>query len=74
VKRRESFRPLAPVVPIEDVDTYFEGVDESPHMLLVATVRPKFREQLAAVTHVDGTAGCRRCAQRTNPFFTDCSN
>jgi carbamoyltransferase len=69
VKRRESFRPLAPVVPIEDVETYFDGVDESPHMLLVATVRPKFREQLAAVTHVDGTARVQTVRAEDEPFL-----
>jgi carbamoyltransferase len=56
IKQRESFRPLAPVVALEDLATYFTGVDESPYMLLVAEVRDEFRDQLAAVTHVDGTA------------------
>jgi carbamoyltransferase len=69
VKQRESFRPLAPVVPLEHVDTYFEGVEESPYMLLVATVRPEARAQLAAVTHVDGTARLQTVRSEDNPFL-----
>lgn len=71
VKRRESFRPLAPVVRIEDLATYFEGVDESPHMLLVATVRPEHRDRLAAVTHVDGTARVQSVRAEDEPFLHD---
>jgi carbamoyltransferase len=69
IKQRESFRPLAPVVPIEDVDRYFEGVTESPFMLLVAKVRDEARELLAAVTHVDGTARVQTVRREDNPFL-----
>lgn len=69
VKERESFRPLAPVVRLEDATTYFDGVDESPYMLLVATVRDGVREQLGAVTHVDGTARVQTVRAEDNPFL-----
>lgn len=39
VKFRESFRPFAPVVIIEDVSDYFEHADPSPYMLLVKPVK-----------------------------------
>jgi carbamoyltransferase len=39
IKFRESFRPFAPSVLIEDVPEYFELDRESPYMLLVAPVR-----------------------------------
>lgn len=38
-KFRESFRPFAPIVLREDVSEYFEVVEESPYMLLVAGLR-----------------------------------
>jgi len=38
VKYRESFRPFAPSVLIEDVNEWFEFIDESPYMLLVSDV------------------------------------
>lgn len=39
IKYRESFRPFAPSVLLEDVSTYFELDKESPYMLLVENVR-----------------------------------
>ena len=43
IKYRESFRPFAPCVLIEDVGEYFEMDRESPYMLLVADVRKERR-------------------------------
>ncbi len=60
IKRREEFRPFAPVVPIEVADRYFElppgGARLGRFMSGVFPVRPEWRAQLAAVTHVDGSA------------------
>jgi carbamoyltransferase len=39
VKYRESFRPFAPSVLLDDVSEWFELDEESPYMLLVAGVR-----------------------------------
>ncbi len=46
IKHRESFRPFAPCVLIEDVGIYFELDRESPYMLLVADVRKELRCEL----------------------------
>jgi carbamoyltransferase len=48
IKFRESFRPFAPSVLIEDVSIYFELDRESPYMLLVAPVRKELRSPLSA--------------------------
>jgi carbamoyltransferase len=60
VKYREEFRPFAPVTPIEAADRYFElppgGVRLARFMSGVFPVRPEWRTQLAAITHVDGSA------------------
>ena len=60
VKKREGFRPFAPIVTTESATKYFEiqeGAEETfAHMLLVSQVRPGFREKLPAITHVDGSA------------------
>ncbi|MDB5720308.1 MAG: uncharacterized protein JWP15_926 [Alphaproteobacteria bacterium] len=60
IKYREEFRPFAPVVPIEDADLYFEmppgGARLARFMSGVFPVRQEWRERLAAVTHVDGSA------------------
>ncbi len=39
VKYRESFRPFAPSVLIEDVNNWFELNNDSPYMLIVADVK-----------------------------------
>ncbi len=60
IKRREEFRPFAPVTPIETADLYFQlppgGARLARFMSGVFPVRPEFRATLAAVTHVDGSA------------------
>ena len=60
IKRREAFRPFAPVTTVEAADRYFElppgGARLARFMSGVFPVRPQWRHELAAVTHVDGTA------------------
>ena len=60
IKHREEFRPFAPVVTAEAADRYFElpagGARLARFMSGVFPVRPEWRANLAAVTHVDGSA------------------
>jgi carbamoyltransferase len=60
IKFREEFRPFAPVVPRDVASLYFDlppgGARLARFMSGVFPVRPEWRPQLAAVTHVDGTA------------------
>ena len=57
VKNRESFRPFAPSVPIEDAADWFDIDRESPYMLLVADVKPERRNadapQAAGLLDID---------------------
>jgi carbamoyltransferase len=73
VKNREDFRPFAPAVTLDAAHRFFE-VDEGDeslyaYMLCVAPVRQAFREQLPAVTHVDGSARVQTVTQEDNPRF-----
>jgi len=60
IKRREEFRPFAPIVPAESADQFFDlpagGARLARYMSGVFPVRREWRERLGAVTHVDGTA------------------
>ncbi|MDA0346017.1 MAG: carbamoyltransferase [Verrucomicrobia bacterium] len=47
IKFRESFRPFAPSVLEEDTSDYFEAMDSSPYMLLVAPVETSIRNDLS---------------------------
>jgi carbamoyltransferase len=44
IKFRESWRPFAPAVLADHANAYFDLRQESPYMLLVATVREELRE------------------------------
>ena len=67
VKRREMFRPFAPVVLAESVLDYFEQSFPSRFMSFVATVRSEKRALLPAITHVDGTARYQVLNRMDNP-------
>jgi carbamoyltransferase len=60
IKYREEFRPFAPVVTADAASRYFDlpsgGARLARFMSGVFPVRPAWRSQLAAVTHVDGSA------------------
>lgn len=56
IKKREMFRPFAPMVTNFAQDTYFESSDFVPYMNQVVKVREEYRDKLKAITHVDGTA------------------
>lgn len=53
VKFRESFRPFAPAVPLDDAPRYFSIDRPSPFMLMTV---PVITGSIPAVTHVDGSA------------------
>ncbi|HEX6719150.1 MAG TPA: carbamoyltransferase C-terminal domain-containing protein [Pyrinomonadaceae bacterium] len=73
VKKREAFRPFAPAVTREAAIRFFDidQGDESQYsyMLLTASVRPTYREQLPAVTHVDGSARLQIVSNEDHPRF-----
>jgi carbamoyltransferase len=66
IKFRESFRPFAPVVLREYADQYFEWTEDSPYMLFTAPVK---RQDIPAVTHVDGSARLQTVDKETNALF-----
>jgi carbamoyltransferase len=69
VKRREAFRPFAPSVLDEHGPEFFEGYQPNPFMLLVQPVRADRRDQIPAVTHVDGTARLQSVTAADNPTY-----
>jgi carbamoyltransferase len=69
IKRRESFRPFAPSILREEVAEWFETDDDVPFMMQVLQIRPKYREMIPAVTHVDGTGRLQTVHKETNPRY-----
>lgn len=56
IKKREGFRPFAPMVTKENQHKYFDMTDDVPYMNQVVQVKSQYRDILKAVTHVDGSA------------------
>ena len=69
VKHREGFRPFAPAVLAERCSDFFDAPGPSPFMLFVYGVRRDRRQDIPAVTHVDGTGRVQTVDREQNPRF-----
>ncbi|SCU76557.1 3'-hydroxymethylcephem-O-carbamoyltransferase [Cupriavidus necator] len=63
IKKREPFRPIAPVCLEEDMKEHFDLPCPSPYMLHFARVKSSL---LGATTHVDGSARVQTVSARQN--------
>lgn len=68
VKRRESFRPFAPICRLEDAKKYFKFGNHSRWMNHNAIVRDEYKSELISITHNDGTARLQTITEEQNPF------
>jgi carbamoyltransferase len=69
VKGREEFRPVAPMVLLDRAGEIFtRGPLPSPYMLFVHDVDRRWRDRIAAVVHVDGTARIQTIDRRAEPL------
>jgi len=71
VKMREAFRPFAPAVSIEEVHRWFDVPPKTqlPFMIMTEDVRPEFRRELPAITHVNGSARVQTVSATDNHEF-----
>ncbi len=71
VKSREAFRALAPACTVEEAHRWFEVTPgaEFPFMNSAVNVRSDVRDQLPAVTAVDGSTRLQTVSIRDNPDF-----
>ena len=69
VKRREWFRPFAPVVREGEQGIYFDVDRPVPYMSILGYTRPEWRSSLAAITHVDGSARLQTVNREQNPLL-----
>lgn len=56
IKRRQAWRPVAPIVVEENAPEWFDLHRPSPYMLEACDVLPEKRELIPAVVHLDGSA------------------
>lgn len=72
IKKRQSFRPFSPVVPLEYVSKYFEipdNMSESPYMQYA--VKCKFPRKFPGIVHVDDTSRVQTVNKSDNPELHD---
>lgn len=72
IKERELYRPFAPAVIEEEAAHYFElsGAEaSSAFMTFAVPVVASHREELPAITHVDGTARVQTVSKASHPRF-----
>lgn len=69
IKGREFYRPLAPVVPFEQVSTWFDWDGESKYMLFAGRARPATWEHAQGICHYDGTARIQTVHAEEQPFL-----
>jgi len=68
IKKREGFRPFAPMVTKERQYDFFEMVEDIPYMNQVVRVKDEYVDVLKAVTHVDGTARVQTVKKNTKIY------
>ena len=68
IKKREGFRPIAPICLEEEVARLFENDGVSPHMLYFQKVKS---DAVPAITHVDGSARLQSVNAEQNPAMFD---
>ena len=71
IKKRESFRPFAPAVTLDQAHKWFniEEGTELPYMLFTVQVRDEHQMELPAITHVDGSARIQTVSADSNRDF-----
>ena len=66
IKKRESFRPFAPVTLKEFQNEWFESKFISQYMSSLSIVKKEKQKIIPAITHIDGTARVQIVEKKTN--------
>jgi carbamoyltransferase len=67
VKKREQYRPVAPICLEEFAPDVFAPGTPDPYMLFDHDVRPAWADRIPAVVHLDGTARLQTVPQDADP-------
>jgi len=69
IKKREWFRPFAPVILKEKTEEWFERGEEVSFMEKVYNIKEGKRESIPAVCHMDGTGRLQTISYKMNPKY-----
>ena len=69
LKRRESYRPVAPICLEEYASEVFAPGSRDPYMLFDHDVRAEWLDQVPAIVHVDGSARLQTVDASNSPTY-----
>ncbi len=69
IKKRETFRPFAPVIIENRTRDFFNLPIKSPFMLLNTSVKPLMKNKIPEVIHVDGSSRIQTVNLEENPLL-----
>jgi carbamoyltransferase len=71
VKKREDYRPVAPICLTEHAPEIFRPGTPDPYMLFDHAVRPAWADRIPAIVHLDGTARLQTVCADDDPVLTE---
>lgn len=71
IKRREEYRPIAPVCLERRSQEIFDPGTRDPHMLFAHNVRDSWKDRIPAVVHLDGSARLQTVSAYDNLVLTE---
>jgi carbamoyltransferase len=66
VKKREPYRPVAPIVPSERLFDFFDSSDLSPFMTYAPKAKEITKQKAPAIVHYDGTSRVQTLSSHDN--------
>lgn len=69
IKQRQWWRPVAPIITLDDVDDWFEEAFESPYMLQIFKIKPEKKHLIPAIAHLDDSSRVQTVTEEENPII-----
>lgn len=74
IKKREWWRPVAPVVLADVMDLWFDNIYHTPYMLHVFQVNEKKQAYIPAITHLDNSSRVQTISKEDDKHLYDVIN
>jgi len=71
IKGRQWWRPVAPIILVEDVNDWFEDAYPSPFMLSVFNIKKSRRNCVPAILHINETSRIQTISRKSNTSLYD---
>lgn len=69
VKKRQWWRPVAPIILEEEIGNWFEQAYHSPYMLHTFVIKKDKADRVPAIVHLDNSARVQTINKKNNPLL-----